>query len=39
MKKQRQIFFTKKSSDLTQIRTSYDNKSQSFATYRLVIDH
>ena len=29
--KQRQIFFTKKPSDLTQIRTSYDNKSQSFA--------
>ena len=29
--KQRQIFFTKKPSDLTQIRTTYDNKSQSFA--------
>ena len=28
---QRQIFFIKKPSDLTQIRTSYDNKSQSFA--------
>ena len=27
---QRQIFFTKKSIDLTSIRTSYDNKSQSF---------
>lgn len=27
---QRQIFFTKKSTDLTQIRTSYDKKSQTF---------
>ena len=27
---QRQIFFTKKSTDLTQIRTSYDNKGQTF---------
>ena len=27
---QRQIFFTKKSTDLTQIRTSYDKKGQTF---------
>ena len=30
MKNTRQIFFTKKSTDLTQIRTSYDKEGQTF---------